>query len=397
MKYHLSVTPAVMRSINRTAILEHIRKNGKSSRAVIAKDLDLSLPSVVRIIDELREEKLLRYSGDYEDSGGRKRPLIELNTDENITLGLDLGGTKAYACVIDLSGKTLYEKYVPVHNTKSDDSYNFVVSLIEEMLSYAITLDKTIRGISVGVPGITSHKKGEVVFAPSLEWNNLPLKEMLEQRFRIPVIVENDVNMAAMGEMWYGHGKKLSNIVLIALGTGLGAGLIVDGCIYRGANEAAGELGYIIFEKEELKKEYPHFGPLEYSIAGTGLAMQAQAMRGGTEAENDGREYTAKSVFEAYVNKEKWAEAIIGNFTDKLAMTIIATCSVIDPEVVILSGGVMDSAKFILDEIREKVKNILQADIPIEISLLKAKATILGGAVSLIHRTTDYCIIRSMY
>ena len=397
MKKYLSVTPAVMRSINRTAILEHIRDNGKSSRVIIAKDLNLSLPSVVRIIEELEHEKLVRYSGDYEDSGGRKRPLIEFNTEDNITLGLDLGGTKVYACVIDLSGKTLYEKYVPVHNTKSDESYELVVSLIEEMLAFAKTLNKTIRGISLGVPGVTSHRKGEVVFAPSLEWTNMPLKSMLETRFKMPVIVENDVNMAALGEMWYGHGRNRSNIVLIAMGTGLGAGLIVDGCIYRGANEAAGELGYLILEKGELKREYPVFGPLEYAIAGTGLAMQAKEMQRELTEGDESEEYTAKSVFEAYERKEEWALTIIDNFVDKLAMAIIAACAVIDPEVVILSGGVMNSAQFMIDEIQSKVADKLPSQIPIVISQLKSKATILGGAVSLIHQTADYCIIRSMY
>jgi predicted NBD/HSP70 family sugar kinase len=208
----------------------------------------------------------------------------------------------------------------------------------------------------------------------------------------MPVVVENDVNMAALGEMWFGHGQKRSDIVLISIGTGLGAGLIVGGCIYRGPNEAAGELGYIIFDQKELEKQYPTFGPLEYSISGTGIALQAQHLAG-----NENYEYTAKSVFEAYRKREPWAIEIIHNFIDKLAMTVIATCSVIDPQVVILSGGIMNSAGEILDELRRKVNGKLSADIPIEISDLKAKATVLGGAVSLIHKTADYCIIRTMY
>ncbi|MEM5770062.1 MAG: ROK family transcriptional regulator, partial [Bacillota bacterium] len=291
-----------MRSINRTAILEYIRSNGCMSRAVLARELDISLPSVVRIIDELLEEKLLRYTGEFEDSGRRKRPLIEMNYDENIAIGLDLGGTKAYACVVDLSGKTLAERNIPVHNTKNGDSYKVVLSLIDEMLAFAQTQDKIIRGISVGVPGITSKDEGKVVYAPSLDWRDMPLRAMLEEQYRMPVVVENDVNMAALGEMWFGHGRRLSNIVLISIGTGLGAGLIVDGCIYRGANEAAGELGYIIFDQKELEKEYPTFGPLEYSISGTGIALQAQHLAG-----NENYEYTAKNVFEAYGKEEHWA------------------------------------------------------------------------------------------
>lgn len=397
MQNYLSITPPVMRSINRTAILEHIRSSGSSSRAIIAKDLNLSLPSVVRIINELVEEKLLRYSGDFEDSGGRKRPLIEFNTDENITIGLDLGGTKAYACVIDLSGKVFCEKYVHVHSTKGTECYNFVVSLIEEMLVSARSQNKIIRGISVGVPGVTSHSKGEVIFAPSLEWSNLPLKSMLENHFNMPVIVENDVNMAALGEMWYGYGRQRKNIVLIAMGTGLGSGIIVDGCIYRGVNEAAGEIGYIILNNEELRKEYPLFGPLEYAIAGTGLELQAKEMLSRFSDNDETEDHTARGIFEAYASGEAWAAEIISNFIDKLAMAIIAVSAVIDPEIIILSGGMMNSASLIIDDVRDRIKGKLPAEIPCVVSELKARATILGGAVSLIHRTADYWVIRSMY
>jgi glucokinase len=362
------------------------------SRAVLARDLDISLPSVVRIIDELIKEKFIRYTGEFEESGRRKRPLVEMNQDENITIGLDLGGTKAYACVVDLSGRTLAERNIPVHNTKNKESYKVVVSLIDEMLAFAVKQDKIIRGISVGVPGITTSGEGKVVYAPSLEWRNLPLQTMLEKKYGMPVVIENDVNMAALGEMWFGHGRNRSNVVLISIGTGLGAGLIVDGCIYRGANEAAGELGYIIFDEKELEREYPSFGPLEYSISGTGIAIQAKHLPG-----NENYEYTAKSVFEAYRNNEKWAINIIENFINKLAMTIIAACSVIDPQVIILSGGIMNSANEIMGELREKVNGKLSKDVSIEISDLKAKATVLGGAVSLIHKTADYCIIRTMW
>lgn len=392
MRKYLSITPGVMRSINRTAILEFIRSNGCMSRAVLARELDISLPSVVRIVDELFSEKLLRYTGEFEESGRRRRPLIEMNYDENISIGLDLGGTKAYACVVDLSGKTLAERNIPVHNTKSDGSYQVVLSLIDEMLAFAKTQGKIIRGISVGVPGITTKDDGKVIYAPSLEWRELPLRAMLEEQYQMPVVVENDVNMAALGEMWFGHGKKLSDVVLISIGTGLGAGLIVDGCIYRGANEAAGELGYMIFEQSELTKEYPTFGPLEYSVSGTGIALQANHLPG-----NENYEFTAKNVFEAYQKNEIWAIEIINNFINKLAMTIIATCSVIDPQVVILSGGIMNSANEIMDELIKKVNGKLSKEISIKISNLKAKATVLGGAVSLIHKTADYCIIRTMY
>jgi len=394
---HLSITPPIMRLINRTAVLEYIRKHGCSSRAVISKNLELSLPSVVRIIDDLFEEKLLRYKGGHEDSGGRPRLLIELATDENIALGLDLGGTKAYACIVDYNGDILFEHVVKLHNTEGEESYQMVHDLISEMTIHAKSFKKTIRGISVGVPGVTDHKTGTVVFAPSLSWKDFPLQERLKKDFDMPVIVENDVNMAALGEMWFGCGKTLSNLVLITLGTGLGAGVIVDGCIYRGSHEASGELGYMVFEKDELYHEYPKFGPLEYSIAGAGLAIQAKEALKGVISEEELEKITAENLFEAYSEGEEWTMNIISNFVDKLAMTIIAASSVMDPQMIVLSGGVMDSAIVFLPRLKELIKDKVPENTFLEVSGLGARATILGGAVSLLYQSNNYCILRYMY
>jgi len=391
------MTPLIMRLINRTAVLEYIRKHGCSSRAVISKNLDLSLPSVVRIVNELLEEKLLRYKDGYEDSGGRPRLLIELATDENIAIGLDLGGTKAKACIVNYNGDILFEHVVKLHNTEGEESYQMVHDLILEMAIHAKTLNKIIRGISVGVPGVTDHKAGKVLFAPSLNWKDFPLKERLKRDFDMPVIVENDVNMAALGEMWFGSGKTLSNLVLIALGTGVGAGVIVDGCIYRGLNESAGELGYMIFEKEELDQEYPKFGPLEYAIAGTGLGIQAKEALKGVYSEEELTKITAKNLFEAYNRGEEWTVNIISDFVDKLAMTIIAVSSFVDPETIVLSGGVMDSAKVFLPQLKELIKDKVPEKTSLEVSRLGARAAILGGAVSLLYQLNNYCILRYMY
>lgn len=396
MKNHLSMTPLIMRLINRTAVLEYIRKHGCSSRAVISKNLDLSLPSVVRIVDELIDEKLLRYKGGHEDSGGRPRPLIELATDENIAIGLDLGGTKAAACIVNYNGDILFEHIVKLHNTEGEESYKLVHDLISEMTTHAKSLNKIIRGISVGVPGVTDHRAGKVVFAPSLDWKDFPLQERLKNDFGMPVIVENDVNMAALGEMWFGSGKTLSNLVLIALGTGVGAGVIIDGCIYRGSNESAGELGYMVFQKEELDQKYPKFGPLEYAIAGTGLAIQTKEALKGVCTEDELTKITAKNLFEAYNQGEEWTVNIISDFVDKLAMTIISVSSFIDPEMIVLSGGVMDSAKVIFPRLKELIKDKIPENTLLEVSELGARATILGGAVSLLYQSNNYCILRYM-
>ena len=123
MRYLSTITPSDMRNINRTAIMKIIHTDGAVSRSAIAKKLGISLPSVVRIIDDLIDENLVRLTEDTEWSGGRRRPLVELNAENNLTIGIDMGGTKLYGAVADLGGKILYEKTLPKYNTTGEDSF----------------------------------------------------------------------------------------------------------------------------------------------------------------------------------------------------------------------------------------------------------------------------------
>ena len=256
MKQIKTITATEMRGINRTAILEIIRVEGPTSRSYIAETLKVSLPTVMRIVDELIEEGFVIETNEKEWSGGRKRSLIEFNTKDFLTIGVDLGGTKFYGAVANLGGEIIFEKQYSKHNTKQEESYKLVVNLINELLEQSKSTGKKILGIGVGAPGVTYHERGVISWAPSLEWKNFPLKERLETEFNMPVVVDNDVNMSALGEMWFGAGKDAQNIVTIYIGTGIGAGVVIDGALYRGSHQMAGEIGYLLPGREFLKKEY---------------------------------------------------------------------------------------------------------------------------------------------
>ncbi|MGB9586437.1 MAG: MarR family transcriptional regulator, partial [Anaerolineales bacterium] len=125
-----TITSLEMRGINRTAILELIRREGAISRTEIARKLQVSVPTVLRILDELAADNLVHNTGEKEWSGGRRRELVELNKSENLTIGVDLGGTKFYGAVADLGGNILYEDFVYQHGTHGEESYQLLVKLI---------------------------------------------------------------------------------------------------------------------------------------------------------------------------------------------------------------------------------------------------------------------------
>ena len=159
-----------MRDINRTCILEYMRLRGKVSRTAIAKDLGLSLSSVVRITDELMEERLICLQGEYEFSGGRRRPLIELDAQLNVVISILVGGQKAMAALCSITGQVFESRVLKDHHAKGEDCVALIRALAEEM--YAHAQGRIIRGISVGVPGIVLNGN-KVMAAPTVGLDNV--------------------------------------------------------------------------------------------------------------------------------------------------------------------------------------------------------------------------------
>lgn len=396
MKQIKTITATEMRGINRTAILEIIRVEGPTSRSYIAETLKVSLPTVMRIVDELIEEGFVIETNEKEWSGGRKRSLIEFNTKDFLTIGVDLGGTKFYGAVANLGGEIIFEKQYSKHNTKQEESYKLVVNLINELLEQSKSTGKKILGIGVGAPGVTYHERGVISWAPSLEWKNFPLKERLETEFNIPVVVDNDVNMSALGEMWFGAGKDAQNIVTIYIGTGIGAGVVIDGALYRGSHQMAGEIGYLLPGREFLKKEYPGFGALELQAAGTGIAECArrELEARGRLKENEG--ITAEFVFDAHRRGEIWAAKIIDETVEYLAIALAAVITFFDPEVIVLGGGVIQSADLLIGPITKKLQGKIPVIPPIVASTLGHQAAVLGAMINLLHNVSDFYVVRKL-
>ena len=380
------VTAREMRDINRTCILEYMREHGKVSRSAIAEDLNLSLSSVVRITNELMDEKLIHLQGEHEFSGGRRRPLIELDTDNNVVVSISLGTRNATACLCDITGNIL-EKVTQTHNVKGEECVILLEKLADEMLSRAGF--RIVRGISIGVPGIVL-ENNRIIAAPAVGLDNYCLADRMMPRYPYPVLVENDVNLAALGELWFGYGRSYSNLVYIHIGTLTGMGIIINRCVLRGAHHGAGELGYMIFNDQDMEKEFPDYGALEESLSGYGI------QRNSAKYTTNGNEITPKEVFEYANNGTPWAMNILDDFQRQLSKVLVAISALFDPEIIVLGGGVMESAYTYLPDIRKKIEEKTPNRIQIMHSNLGRDARVLGGCASILHHVMHYSMLREM-
>ncbi|MFZ5824096.1 MAG: ROK family transcriptional regulator [Bacillota bacterium] len=375
----------LMKAINEGAVLKLVRDLGPVSRAEIARLSGLTLPTVGSLLDALSAQGVVQTVGLGASSGGRKPLLYEFNPDAALVIGVDVGGSKMAGGLANLSGQILARDTLTRENGPSDP-YERLVTLIGFLLEQAPP-GAVIRGIGLGVPGVTNLVEGVVTLAPGLGWSDFPLGRKLEEAFGLPVFLDNDVNTILLGERWFGAAREARNALCVAVGTGIGAAILMDGQLYRGSHEAAGEVGYMISGRDSLRRPRPGrstFGFLEEQAAGPGIA------RRGTEAL--GFPVDAPEVMRLAREGNPAALTVVRETVEHLGLAITNMACLLDPELVILTGGVMRSADLLLDPIREVLDRLVPYPPRLVLSELEEEAGVLGG-VALVLETNRRSVL----
>lgn len=362
----------LIKAINEGAVLKLVRDLGPVSRAEIARLSGLTQPTVASMLDSLIGQGVIQAIGLGASSGGRKPQLYEFNPDAALVIGIDVGGTKMAGGLTNLAGKVLVRQTI-TRETGPADPYDRILVLIQELLSHA-PAGKPVRGIGLGVPGVTNLVEGVVTLAPGLGWSDFPLGARLEERFGLPVFLDNDVNTILLGERWFGAAREARNALCVAVGTGIGASILMDGQIYRGAHEAAGEVGYMATGPEALRQTNRgrlSFGFLEDLAAGPGIARRGTAALG--------YPVDAPTVARLAAEGNLAAQAVVDETVQHLGLAIANMACLLDPELVILTGGVMRSAHLFLEPIRAMTQQLAPYPPRILLSELKEEAGVLGG------------------
>ncbi|MBN1535737.1 MAG: ROK family transcriptional regulator [Anaerolineales bacterium] len=398
MKFTKTITTNDLRHINRTAVLDLLRREGPISRTELSQRLEISLPTVMRIVEELLEEKLLRTVDHKEWSGGRRRALVEFNAHAHLAIGVDCGGTKMFGALADLSGEIIEEINVPTNSTCGDKNFELLVEIITQLVKKATTTDKNLLGVGVGIPATVDVDRGIVLSSPALGWREFPLQERLKKEFDIPVVLDNDVNLAALGEMWFGSKQAINNLALITVGTGIGAGIIIDGAVYRGSKGSAGEVGFLLPSTAHLGQGRSHqgFGPLETLASGTGIAERARTILTGTLSEEQLNAITAEDVFDKARQKEPWAVQIVDETVDLLALAVVTLAVCYDPDVIVLGGGVARSADLLIEPIKQRVSASTPFPFNLVASPLGYRAAVMGSIVNLVYRAANFYMLRKL-
>jgi glucokinase len=300
---------------------------------------------------------------------------------DGLVLGVDIGGTKTALLAWDLAtGAVLAQDVFPTPSEIGPEA--MVDSLVEAsdaLLTGCGQERASLRGVGVAVPGLVDAEAGVVLTAGNLAgWSQVPLCDLLQAKLQIPAIIEHDANAAALGERWRGAARDLESFAFVALGTGIGVGIVLNGQLHRGAHNAAGELGDLVVGREFLGQERDGQGNLAQLIGGKALRRRAK--------QATGDDLSAADAITLADEDAKLA-AMADEVDDYLAMAIIAISALLDPEAIIVGGGTAEAGEDLLDPVRERVAREVPAPPVIIASALGSEAQLYGAVFAALQRT----------
>jgi glucokinase-like ROK family protein len=279
----------LVKKINKSIVLETIRKKSPLSRTQISSLTGLHKGTVSTLINELIEESMAFEIGQGLSIGGRKPVMLLFNKDAGYAIGVNLGINFMMTILTNLEGEIIKEEMIELEDTSVEDVVQELLRSIQMMIDHTPASRYGIIGIGIGVPGIVNDK-GKLLFAPNLAWENVDLHRTLTETFQVPVTVENEANAGALGEKEFGSGIGSSNLIFISLGFGIGTGILLNGELYKGLSGFSGEMGHVIVEANGKKCKCGSKGCWEMYASESALLDQAEqlpALSSGNDQELD--------------------------------------------------------------------------------------------------------------
>jgi glucokinase len=374
--------PGLGRRLNEQAVIDVLIARGTATRVDIARATGLSKQTVNDIMAGLERDGWIQEAGRTHGAIGRAAVTYRLRPDAAYVVGVDLGGTKVRAAVADLTGQIVAEDVMATNQAGGLAVIDEIVALVDGLTRRAGAAPKDVLVTAIGSPGVLNPASGAMDFAPNIpSFGDLQVHEEFARRAGHAVLLDNDVNMAVRGEQWQGHGRTVRDFVFIAVGTGIGMGIVADGDIRRGAHGAAGEIGYLPLGADPFDPVNQVRGALEEAVAGATVAARYRAATG--------TELAVPEVFERANAGDPDALAAIEDEARLIALSIVTVAAVLDPELVILGGGV-GARPELLEPVERWTRSLHREPPQVLTSELGHRASLIGAiaaALTEAHRS----------
>lgn len=314
-------------------------------------------------------------------------------------LGIDLGGTTTKFAIMKPQGEI--QQRWSIQTDVLNDGNNIIPNIIDSInhhLQLYQMSAKQFQGIGIGTPGSVDYQTGTVDSAFNLNWDRpMALKEQIELHTNIPVQVENDANVAALGEQWLGAGKNSDNVAFVTLGTGVGGGIIINGQIIHGQGGSAGEIGHMTINPQGYRCTCGKKGCLETVASATGIVHvardYAQEYAGDSELKaslDNGDDLTAKDVFDLAKQNDPLALKVTSAVCDQLGLALSIVAVTINPQYIIIGGGVSNAGDFLLQRVQESYNRYVFSSVKktttLTLATLGNEAGVIGAASLILNK-----------
>jgi glucokinase-like ROK family protein len=393
------LTAQQLKEHNQRLVLKAIYSGQAASRAALAQETGLTRPTVSQIVAELLELGLVHEAGPGESSGGKPPMLLNFSDDVYEIIGLHVGARRTFGVVTDLRGRIAARAARPTDRTDDESVLVGLYFVLDELRARAT---RPVLGIGVSAPGIVDHRHGIVRYSTHLKWQDLPLSDRLSEHCRdaVPIFVDNDTNLAALGERVFGVGGGVDNMVIVMAGTrGIGAGLILNGEIYHGTEGGAGEIGHVPIVDNGVPCLCGRQGCLEAVASGWALVRRAQDIGVTypdsilTTGRTNGTSF--EDVQQAVAAGDPAAEALAHEAGRYLGFAVAALISTLNPRRVVVGGSVSELGAPFFESLNCTIQTqtlgllvekteILPASLGADVNLLGAVAQVLDQELGVV-------------
>jgi len=365
---------------NTRLVLKTIYDVGEISRADIARATRLTRPTVSAIVAELMEQMFVVETGQGPSAGGKRPTLLSIAQDNHHLLAADLGSQEFRGAIVNLRGDIHHQIVMPVDGRRADAALQMAYDLLDELTAVSPT---PLLGIGIGTPGLVDASAGIVRHAVNLDWHDLPLAGLLAARYGAPLHLANDSHMAALAEYTFGAARDSQNLIVVKIGRGIGAGIVLHGQPFYGDGMGAGEIGHVVMDEENGRLcTCGNVGCLE-TIAG------AAAMLGQTQTATTRTGLTWEELVAAYAAGDTAVSPIIQHAAQVLGRAIAGLIGSLNVRHIVLAGPVVALGQPYLQAVtaaaRQHVMPTLAADTQISFAALGSDIVILGCSAMILN------------
>lgn len=359
------------RGLREQRVLEAIAAAGSTTRPAIAKATGLSKPTVSEAVRRLLATGLIVENGDVRGNTGRIPTAYAIHSSAGSVVAVDVGGSSVRVACADLYGETRAEVRAKTR-TGEEGLSSQLVELVRRALRKANVAESSLLAIGVSAPGVVDPQTQCISLAPQIHVRNgFDLTQDLRTAFATRVHVENNVNMAAIGEKWRGVAKDVEAFAFVAIGAGVGMGLIHDDRLWQGSHGAAGEISFLPLADEPLDPRHRERGGLQDQVGEESLIAAARKIHDW----RDGEPTNVAEIFRRADAGDAAAQALVHTIGDRLGLAVASICAVVDPGLIVLGGGIGTNP-----QVQAMVHRVVETLIPFPPHIAETK---LGDAVSL--------------